>query len=555
MSGTAPTQFDAPKAVSGPVKWLESRVGISSLLKKNMRKVFPDHWSFLLGEIALFSFIILLLTGVFVSLWFRPSMAEVEYHGSYELLRGLHMSDAYASTLDLSFDVRGGLLMRQMHHWAAIIFIAAMFVHMMRILFTGAFRRPREINYVIGGLLLILGTLEGFAGYSLPDDLLSGTGLRIAEGLTRSIPVVGTYASFFMFGGEFPGSVLVPRLYIVHVLLIPGLIIALITLHLLLLVYHKHTQWPGPGRTNANVVGFPLLPVYMAKAGGFMFIVFGVTALMGGLMQVNPVWKYGPYNPAEVTAGSQPDWYMGWLEGALRIMPNWETTLFGFTISWNVMIPGVILPGVLFTVAMAYPFIEQWITGDKRDHHLLQRPRNAPTRTAFVVSLMTFYGLLWVAGGNDIIAVVFNLDLNWITRFMRVLVFIGPPIAFIVTKRICLGLQRADRDLVLHGYETGIIMRAPDGEYSERHEPLAVEEMWPLVAHERNVPPELEPEVDANGVRNPRTRGQRLRVKMWSLLHGDDVDKPTRAELEEAAAHHHDGHHAPAHEEIETRQH
>ncbi|MDQ3166013.1 MAG: cytochrome b, partial [Actinomycetota bacterium] len=307
---------------------------MAGLAKKQLRKVFPDHWSFMLGEIALWSFVILLLTGVFLSFWFKPSMAEVEYMGTYDNLRGLHMSEAYASTLDLSFDVRGGLLMRQIHHWAANLFLAAMTIHMLRIFFTGAFRKPREINWLIGLSLLMLGIVEGFAGYSLPDDLLSGTGLRIAEGIMRSVPVVGTYISFFVFGGEFPGDDFIPRLYTVHVLLIPGLLLGLIAAHMLLLVYHKHTQWPGPGRTNNNVVGYPLLPVYMAKAGGFFFIVFGVTALMGALMQINPIWMYGPYNPAQVTAGSQPDWYMGWLEGGLRIMPNWETNLFGFTLSW-----------------------------------------------------------------------------------------------------------------------------------------------------------------------------------------------------------------------------
>ncbi len=244
--------------------------------------MFPDHWSFLLGEIALWSFVILLLTGVFLSLWFNPSMTEVTYNGSYANLRGVQMSEAYKTTIDLSFDVRGGLLMRQMHHWAANLFLAAMTIHMLRVFFTGAFRKPRELNWLIGLGLLMLGILEGFAGYSLPDDLLSGTGLRIADGIIRSIPVVGTYVEFFLFGGQFPGDALIPRLYIIHVLLIPGLLLGLITAHMLLLVYQKHSQWPGPGRTNENVVGYPLLPVYMAKAGGFFFIVFGVTALMGG---------------------------------------------------------------------------------------------------------------------------------------------------------------------------------------------------------------------------------------------------------------------------------
>ncbi len=424
----------------------------------------------MLGEIALWSFIVLLLTGVFLTLWFRPSMVEVVYDGSYAQLRGIQMSEAYASSLNLSFDVRGGLLMRQMHHWAAMVFIAAMMVHLLRVFFTGAFRKPRELNWVIGSLLLLLGTLEGFTGYSLPDDLLSGTGIRAADGFMKSMPVVGTYMSFFLFGGEFPGDAIIPRLYTIHVLLIPGILLALIGAHMLLLVYHKHTQWPGPGRTEQNVVGYPMLPVYMAKAGGFFFVVFGVLGLMGALMTINPVWRFGPYNPAEVTAGSQPDWYMGWPDGALRIMPNWETHLWNnWTLSWNVFLPIIVLPGLMFTIVMMLPFLEQWITGDKREHHLLQRPRNAPTRTGLMVALMTFYGILWMAGGNDILAIRLKLSINQITYFNRAAVFIGPVIAFFITRRWCISLQRADNDKLLHGLESGVIMRDAQGGYTEKH--------------------------------------------------------------------------------------
>ena len=276
----------------------------------------------MLGEIALWSFVVLLLTGVFLTLWFKPSMAEVVYDGSYEQLRGLHMSEAYASTLDISFDVRGGLLMRQMHHWSAMLFIAAMFVHLIRVFVTGAFRKPREINWLIGGVLLLLGILEGFAGYSLPDDLLSGTGLRIADGLVKATPVVGTYMSFFMFGGEFPGDMIIPRLYIAHVLLIPGLILALIGAHMMLLVYQKHTQWPGPGRTEENVVGYPMMPIYAAKAGGYFFIVFGVTALMGAPDVDQPGVEVRPLQPGRGHRGLPARLVHGRRRGAAPDLPG-----------------------------------------------------------------------------------------------------------------------------------------------------------------------------------------------------------------------------------------
>jgi ubiquinol-cytochrome c reductase cytochrome b subunit len=543
ISRVARSNRDAPATAAKPgraaaaAEWADDRLGLATLMRKNLRKVFPDHWSFMLGEIALWSFVVLLLTGVFLTFWFTPSMSESAYQGTYAQLRGVPMSDAYASTLRISFDVRGGLLVRQMHHWAAMLFVGAMMVHLMRVAFTGAFRRPRELNWVIGCILLLLGTIEGFTGYSLPDDLLSGTGIRAADGFIKATPVVGTYMDFFLFGGEFPGDSIIPRLYTVHVLLIPGLLLGLIGAHMLLLVFHKHTQWPGPGRTEQNVVGYPMLPVYMAKAGGFFFMVFGVTALMGGLLSINPVWKFGPYDPTKVTAGSQPDWYMGWPDGALRIMPNWETHLWGHTVSWNILLPIQILPVAMFTVVLLLPFLEAWISGDKREHHLLQRPRNAPTRTAFLASLMTVYGLFWAAGGNDIIATHLSMSLNSITYFMRGAVFVLPPIVFVVVRRWCIGLQRADNERLLHGYESGVIMRSPDGRYTERHLPIGEAEAFRLASRDRD--PVLVPAggVDDHGVPGPGGAAERARTRLHRAAYADNVQPPTPEEIAQARRH------------------
>ncbi|WP_183094606.1 cytochrome bc1 complex cytochrome b subunit [Nocardioides stalactiti] len=541
-NGTEPaTQPRGAKTAGAVANWADERLGLGTAMKKQLRKVFPDHWSFMLGEIALWSFVILLLTGVFLTLFFDPSMAEVQYDGSYDPLRGVYMSRAMASTLEISFDVRGGLLMRQMHHWAAMIFIAAMMIHLLRVYFTGAFRKPREINWIIGCLLLLLGTIEGFTGYSLPDDLLSGTGVRAADGFMKASPVVGTYMSFFLFGGEFPGDQIIPRLYAMHILLIPGILLALIAAHMLLLVYHKHTQWPGPGRTEENVVGYPLLPVYMAKAGGFFFIVFGMIALLGGLFTLNPVWKFGPYDPSKVTAGSQPDWYMGWPDGLLRIIPAWETHIFGVTLSWNIMLPILVMPPLMIGVLAALPFIESWITGDKREHHLLQRPRNAPTRTAVMVALMTFYGLSWAAGGNDIIAIKMHLSINQITYFMRGAVIIGPIIAFIIARRWCISLQRHDENKLLHGYETGVLVRSPQGGYAEKHLPISEAEAYRLTARDREEVYVPDSTADASGVAAPGGKRaeitNKVRGKLSELMYADNVQKPTAEELHEAQHH------------------
>jgi ubiquinol-cytochrome c reductase cytochrome b subunit len=493
----------AEKKLGAVAGFVDERTGGAKWLKKNLTKVFPDHWSFMLGEIALYSFIILLLTGVFLTFWFDPSQREVLYQGSYAPLSELKMSAAYASTLNISFDIRGGLLMRQIHHWAALLFMAAIVAHLMRVFFTGAFRKPREFNWIIGIGLLTLGIVEGFLGYSLPDDLLSGTGIRIAEAIIQAMPIVGSYLAFFAFGGPFPGEVFIPRIFTVHVLLLPGIFLALITAHLMLVWYQKHTQYPGPGRTEKNVVGYPFMPVYMAKAGGFFFIVFGITAFISAVASINPIWLYGPYTPGQISAGSQPDWYMGWLDGLVRMFPNWESHLFGHTISWNILLPGVIIPGIMFTAMALYPFIESWVTGDKREHHLLDRPRNAPNRTALGMMALTFMTVTLLNGGNDIIATHFSLSINQITWMARIGVFVLPPLAFIITKRLCLSLQRADRELVLHGKETGRLVLLPHGEFVEVHEPLTNAEAFALTQHEQLQPLEFE----AVDKRRPSPRG------------------------------------------------
>jgi len=540
MSTTNPTAHPVEKVGAASATFVDQRLGSNKFLSRNLSKVFPEHWSFMLGEIALYSFIVVLLTGTYLTLFYKPSMAEVIYEGSYVPLNGIYMSEAYASTLNISFDIRGGLLIRQMHHWSALIFVAAVAVHMFRVFFTGAFRKPRELNWIIGVALTTLALAAGFTGYSLPDDLLSGTGLQIIRGILQSIPLIGTWLAFFVFGGEYPGGEIISRLYSAHILLVPGLILALITVHLIMVWTQKHTQFPGPGRTNNNVVGYPLLPIYMAKAGGFFFIVFGIVALLSGLVNINPVWIFGPYTPDQVTAGTQPDWYIGWLDGALRLMPNWETVIAGFTISWNVFIPSVVIPGILFTGLAFYPFLEAWATGDKREHHLLDRPRNAPVRTGIGVMAIVFYGILWLAGGNDLVATTFDLSINAISWTLRVLLIVAPPLAFIITKRTCLSLQRRDRDKLLHGYESGRILRLPHGEFVEVHQPLNEKELAVISSKPDTAIVPAPEKSDADGVRNPRYLVHSLQHRLSAFFYGDNIPRPTAEEIEAGQHHAHD---------------
>ena len=462
----------APAEVADTVgEIVDRRLQVSAALRKQLNKVFPDNWSFMLGEIALYSFIILIVTGTYLTFFFNTSMADVTYHGSYGPLRGVQVSETYDSTMHIAFDVRGGLFIRQIHHWAALMFLSSMLVHMCRIFFTGAYRKPREVNWVIGLSMLVLATVEGFAGYSLPDDLLSGTGLRIADAIILSIPVVGTWLSFTIFDGAFPGTAIIGRLYIAHVLLIPAILAALIGAHLIIIVRQKHTEFPSQGRTEETVSGDRLYPQYAAKSGGFFFLVFATLAALGGLAQINPIWLYGPYEPAYVSAGSQPDWYMGFLEGALRLCPPISFHPFHHTVS-TVFWPTVALPTVLLLILLSYPFLEARVTRDHEIHNLLQRPRDAPIRTSLGMAMIAFYVVLFLGGGDDLLASTFHISLNTMVWAGRVGVFVVPLLAFGVTYWMCVGLQEHDRDVLEDGIESGILIRRPNGAYAEIHQHL-----------------------------------------------------------------------------------
>nr|WSZ12195.1 cytochrome bc complex cytochrome b subunit [Streptomyces canus] len=512
--------------------WADGRLGVRRLVRERARRAFPDHWSFMLGEICLYSFVVLVVTGVYLTFYFHPSMKEVQYNGSYAPLRGQTVSEAFASTMHISFDVRGGLLIRQAHHWAALVFVAALLTHMMRVFFTGAFRKPREINWLIGFLLLVLAMFAGLTGYDLPDDLLSGTGLAVVNGTILSIPIIGTYLSMFLFGGEFPGTELVARFNTIHVLVLPALMVGLLTAHLALMLYHGHTQYPGRGRTNNNVVGVPA-KVRVVKSSGYFLLVSGVIFGMAAVAQINPVWQYGPYRADQVSAGSQPDWYMGVADGLLRVMPGWEVDFWGHTLALDNLIPLTVGVG-LFLALGAYPFIESWATGDTREQNLLDRPRNRPVRTALGVAWLSFYLVSLIGAANDIIAVRFHVSVESVTWSVRIGLFVVPVATYALTKRLALGLQRSDRDKVLHGRETGIITRMPNGEFVEVHEPLSQEQLHVLTQHEQYKP--IGPGVGdgTDHLKIAFRLARRLRSWCSQSLYGEraQITKPTAQEYQ-----------------------
>jgi ubiquinol-cytochrome c reductase cytochrome b subunit len=425
------------------VGFLDSRLGAAPLVKKTLRYVFPDHWSFMLGEIALYCFVFLVASGIYLTFFFKPSMQHVVYHGTYGPLRGTEMTKAYESTLQISFSVKAGLLIRQAHHWAANVFVAAIVLHLLRIFFTGAFRKPRDVNMWIGLTMLGLAVFEGYAGYSLADDLLSGMGLAIGYSVLMSIPFVGAWLAGLAWGGPFPGGeVFIGRLYIVHVLIVPLAIATLVAIHLAIIVRQKHTDFRGPGRTERNVVGAPLWPVYMFRSLALMLGVSAVLFLLGGLFQINPVWLWGPYRPDLATNGAQPDWYIGWLIGALRLMPPLEIHVFGYTLVPNAFWGGALFPMVVFGFLYAWPAIERRVTGDRARHELLDRPRDNPWRTAVGAAFFTWVWLVFVAGSLD--QAVVHLHLSYVQQIwiFRAAVIVLPAVVFFVTRAVCRDLQR-----------------------------------------------------------------------------------------------------------------
>jgi ubiquinol-cytochrome c reductase cytochrome b subunit len=411
-------QPEADVVIRGTVRWVDQRSDSAPLLRKALRYLFPDHWSFLLGEVALYAFLVLVATGVYLTFFFVDSTHDVVYHGAYLPLRGQHMSEAYKSVVDLSLSTKAGLLIRQTHHWAANVFLAAIILHLYRVFFTGAYRKPRDLTWLIGVTMLVLALLEGYMGYSLVDDLLSGMGLAIGYSVGMSIPFVGANLMAWLFDGPFPGSsVFWPRMYVAHVLIFPILIGLLLAVHLALVALRHHTQFRGRrGQSERVVVGVPAFPGQAPRSIALMLAVAGVLFLLGGLVQINPIWLWGPYHTWLSTNGAQPDWYLGWLIGGLRLTPAFDVTIGNYTLIPNPFWGGALFPLVVIGFLYFWPALERKFGGDHDFHNLLDRPRDAPMRTAIGVGMAT-----WV-----------------------VLVFVGPVVAGAIAYRACVELKAGE---------------------------------------------------------------------------------------------------------------
>ena len=429
------------------VRFLEGRTGATPFVRKALRYVFPDHWSFLLGEVALYAFVVLVATGIYLTLFFEPSTAVTTYHGSYAPLRGQQMTEAYKSVVHLSLDVKAGLLIRQTHHWAADVFVAAIVLHLIRVFFTGAYRKPREITYVIGVLMLFLSLLEGYLGYSLVDDLLSGMGLAIGYGVALSIPFIGANLALLIWGGQFPGDPdFWSRLYVAHILIFPVIIGTLMAIHLALVASRHHTQFAtGPPRSERKLIGVPSFPGQAPRSLGLLFAVAAVLVLLGALVQINPIWLWGPYHVGEGTNGAQPDWYLGWLIGALRLVPGFDLVIANRTVVPNPFWGGALFPLIVVGALLSWPWLERRITGDYAFHNVLERPRDRPWRTAIGAAFLTWVILIFMTGSADRVYVLLGISYVgqiWAYRFA---IWVLPVVVLIITWRVCLSLQEIEK--------------------------------------------------------------------------------------------------------------
>jgi ubiquinol-cytochrome c reductase cytochrome b subunit len=428
------------------VRFLDQRSGAAPLLRKTLRYTFPDHWSFLLGEVALYAFVVLVATGIYLTFFFEPSTDKVIYHGVYRPLQGMEVSKAYDSVMRISFEVKAGLLIRQTHHWAANVFVAAIVLHVIRIFFTGAYRKPRELTYTIGVLMLFTALLEGYLGYSLADDLLSGMGLAIGYGVALSIPLIGPNLALLIWGHPFPGDPdFWSRMYIAHVLLFPVLIGGLLAAHLALVASRHHTQFRRKRvDSERKVIGIPAFPGQAPRSLGLMLAVAAVLVLMGAFIQINPVWLWGPYHVYSGTNGAQPDWYLGWLIGALRLMPGFDVVVWNRTLVPNPFWGGALFPLIVMGVLLSWPWLEQRVTGDRRFHNVLDRPRDAPVRTAIGAGFLTWVVLVFLAGSGDR-ALVF-IGVSYIGQIWgyRIAVVLAPIIVGLITWRVCHELKEIE---------------------------------------------------------------------------------------------------------------
>jgi ubiquinol-cytochrome c reductase cytochrome b subunit len=435
-------------------RFADDRLGTDAGLRCLLDKIYPDHWSFYLGEFALYAFVLLVATGVWLTFVYDASTAG-----------------AFASVVALSRNAPVGYLVRQVHHWSAVTFVAAILLHMARIFFTAAFRKPRELNWVVGFLLLVLGFLAGFTGYSLPFDSLSGTGLRIAQSVLLSIPLVGGWAADVFTGGGFPGPYLLSHLYTLHVFFLPIAIALLVSLHLGMMFYQKHTQFV---RDERHVVGRRFWPDYALRTLAAFGLSVGITLALAASVEINGIDAYGPYLDWTVPNPAAPDWYAAFLDGALRLGPAWEPRIAGHPIP-AVFWPGVVLPSLVLAFIGAWPWLDAFVSRDRAAHDVLVPPTFAPWRVGVGCALI-FAGLvLTLAAADDQQAFALHVSVQGLVTFYRYLLLFGSVGAGLLGALLARGLRTHAESAGNKLERVVVLRRMPSGGYAEE-EPQPDEE-------------------------------------------------------------------------------
>ncbi|AXG10751.1 cytochrome b [Haloplanus rubicundus] len=389
--------------------WFDSRLGVEEG-QEFLGKAFPAEDSFLLGEVALFCFLFLVLSGVFLGFFYEPSTSDVEYDGSVAEYQGEEMPEAFVSVLHITYTVPFGMFIRRLHHWAAHLFVASIGLHMLRVFFTGAYRNPREPNWVVGTGLAVLAMGAAYTGYALPFDEFAATATSIGYNLTVSVPLIGDFLGAIVFGGQFPTSATIPRLYFLHVLVIPAAIAVGLAVHMAILIRQKHTEAPRDGDVRAGgrtvdedddsvIVGLPAVPNQTAVSAVVFFLTAATLSALAGFLPVHNVAEYGPNDPAATPELIMPDWFLMWVYGFLKLLPTWLSFSVGPVHVSTEFIGGIVLPGLVFAAVVAWPFVDR-----TEEIHFTADPLDRPLPTAVGVAAVAFIMIASIAGMNNILA-------------------------------------------------------------------------------------------------------------------------------------------------------
>ena len=410
-------------------RWLDERFDLDRGI---FGKAFPEdrYGSFLLGEVGLFAFVVLALTGTYLGLLYAPSAETTSYQGSVIQYSGKQVPAAFASVLTITYDTPFGMFVRMAHHWAAYVFIAAIALHMFRIFFTGAYRDPHEPNWFVGGTLLLLALVEGFFGYALPYDNFSATATTIGFEMLGSIPLVGQWLQGLVFAGAFPDQAAkaIPRMFFIHVFLIPVLLVVLVAVHMGILLTQKHSEHAPTSRTapaspasddDRVVVGLPLFPQQFLVSTVVFLLTGTAIAFLAGFFPVQRVAIVGPASTTSTPSGVTPDWFFMWVFGMLKILPS---RLLG----------GIVLPLAIIGLMILWPLFDD----ADRPVHFTVDPLDRPLQTAIGVASIMVIVVLSIDGMNTTVAGIFGLSTAGVQPYLIALTIWLPLLEFAIVYNV-----------------------------------------------------------------------------------------------------------------------